>query len=557
VSAGKYASVTLGGNRSLYFSKIKAGEEYKLIVFQDATGGRTLSFSSRVKWVNDVAPTISSGANTMTVLRFISNGVMLYGVVDQIYDGYAPSVAIDFRDPNIYNDMPSWLDYSGITGNRMYFDSTGKLTWAPNNILLNSATLATQTVAVTVGMTNILSFSGTGSVALSGAATGTLAGTGVNNRVFMVITPTTTSLVLTVTGSVTQAQLERVTYQTSPRPWIPTTSAAVYFPRFDYDPSTTPATPRGLLIEETRTNVVLWSNDFTNAAWVKSNSTDITAVKNETGVDGVASSASSLLCNVANGTILQSMTLASSARFQSCYIKRLVGTGTIWMTMDGGTTWVNVTSDISSNWGRVSIPTQTLANPQAGFKIETAGDKIAVQYFQNTNGTFQSTPIPTTSSSVTRVADIIKLSGSALTAVIANTGSAIIETSNSITSAVSRGFLGSSSARRMMWTPSNVSSSVESFNGSTGLSATIGGSGTWTNGAVRVALGWSPEGRSIVANNGTLATDANAFPSATECYLGSWTTTFQANSWIGSIAFYITRLPDSILKAKSAVGAAF
>lgn len=39
-------------------------------------------------------------------------------------------------------------------------------------------------------------------------------------------------------------------------------------PRFDYDPAT--RQPRGLLIEESRSNLCLWSEDFTNVAWVKS-----------------------------------------------------------------------------------------------------------------------------------------------------------------------------------------------------------------------------------------------------------------------------------------------
>ena len=45
------------------------------------------------------------------------------------------------------------------------------------NLLSNAEVLSTQTVAVLSGSSYILSFSGTGSVTLSGAATGTLTGT--------------------------------------------------------------------------------------------------------------------------------------------------------------------------------------------------------------------------------------------------------------------------------------------------------------------------------------------------------------------------------------------
>ena len=74
------------------------------------------------------------------------------------------------------------------------------------NWLLNSAALSTQSVT-TVAAPYTLSFTGTGSVTLSGSATGTLSGTGANNRVNLAFTPTTGTLTLTVTGSVTLAML--------------------------------------------------------------------------------------------------------------------------------------------------------------------------------------------------------------------------------------------------------------------------------------------------------------------------------------------------------------
>ncbi|MFV3388434.1 hypothetical protein ACNFCJ_24020, partial [Pseudomonas sp. NY15364] len=67
------------------------------------------------------------------------------------------------------------------------------------NLLLNSATLATQSVTVTA-VAHTLSFYGTGSVTLSGAATGTLTGTGAGNRVSLTFTPTAGTLTLTVSG---------------------------------------------------------------------------------------------------------------------------------------------------------------------------------------------------------------------------------------------------------------------------------------------------------------------------------------------------------------------
>lgn len=95
---------------------------------------------------------------------------------------------------------------------------------ARTNLLLNSATLATQTVTVTANE-HTLSFYGTGTVTLSGASTsGPLVGTGSDERVELSFTPTAGSLTLTISGSVTDAQLEAGSFSTS---YIPTTSSTV------------------------------------------------------------------------------------------------------------------------------------------------------------------------------------------------------------------------------------------------------------------------------------------------------------------------------------------
>jgi len=154
----------------------------------------------------------------------------------------APSLALDFTvpgtlPPNVVFTRASVGTYFDING-AMQTAATNTPRWtydpithalqgmlmetARTNLLLNSATLGTQSATVTAAATT-LSFYGTGSIAYSGVATGTLVGAGAfPQRASVTFTPTAGSLTLTVTGSVLNAQLETGGFASS---WIPTTGA--------------------------------------------------------------------------------------------------------------------------------------------------------------------------------------------------------------------------------------------------------------------------------------------------------------------------------------------
>lgn len=165
------------------------------------------------------------------VSRAISDpGVGGGGYVSIMGDTLAPYVTFTRASTATYVDSAGVMQTAGINEPRYDYDPDtlayrGLLVEEQRmNLLLNSATLSTQSVTV-AAVAHTLSFYGTGTVTLSGVSTaGPLVGTGATDRVKLTFTPTAGSLTLTVTGTCTLGQLEAGSFATS---YIPTTSAAV------------------------------------------------------------------------------------------------------------------------------------------------------------------------------------------------------------------------------------------------------------------------------------------------------------------------------------------
>lgn len=147
---------------------------------------------------------------------------------------------------------------------------------------------------------------------------------------------------------------------------------------------------QGLLFEPPVTKLAIQRRDFTNAAWVKTN---ITAAKDETGIDGVANSCSTLTATAANGTALQVVTSASSNHVMQAFVSRKTGTGTIEITINGGTQWEDITSSLTSNidneFSKVAF---AITDPEIGFRIVTSGDEIVVDCCDVETGLRATTP---------------------------------------------------------------------------------------------------------------------------------------------------------------------
>ena len=80
-SANQVTSVTLGGNRTFGApTNQKDGGVYVLIVIQDSTGSRTITWNSVFKWVGATAPILSTAASSRDQFVFVSNGTNLYEI---------------------------------------------------------------------------------------------------------------------------------------------------------------------------------------------------------------------------------------------------------------------------------------------------------------------------------------------------------------------------------------------------------------------------------------------------------------------------------------------
>jgi hypothetical protein len=121
--------------------------------------------------------------------------------------------------------------------------------------------------------------------------------------------------------------------------------------------------------------------------------TNVTPAATQVGIDGVTNSCSSLTATSNAGTFLRAVTLASGARIFQPFVKRLTGTGTVEITLNGGTNWTDITSLInSSTFTQVSV-TATLANPSVGFRLGTSGDAVAVDMADLCDGNFATPPL--------------------------------------------------------------------------------------------------------------------------------------------------------------------
>jgi hypothetical protein len=373
-------------------------------------------------------------------------------------------------------------------------------------------------------------------------------------------------------------------------PVLQTVAAGVA--RFDFDPVTDVSL--GLLIEEQRTNLVTYSEQFDNAYWTKTN---LSVTANAVVAPDGTLTADSLVENTAAGghniksTAFNSGSLTSGISYTfSVYVKPAgrnwailemqgsLGGGYAWFDLSTGTlgtqTQLSGTSTINAvgnGWYRVSI---TDTSTGTGSTVSTCNvyattDNNVVSYTgdgfsgisvwgaQLEAGAFVTSYIATVATAQTRNADVAVMTGTNFSSWFNNGQGTIYAEgmrpsllgNDAVIAAVSNG------------TANNTIELYKTGNGSTVSICYVAVNGVFTAGpALNNVYTAGQFAKSTVcyqidnyqlAANGTLGTadTSSAVPVCDQFGIGSRAGGLQWNGYIRKIAYYDTRLPNAQLQA--------
>ena len=218
-------------------------------------------------------------------------------------------------------------------------------------------------------------------------------------------------------------------------------TAATNEPRFDHNPTT--GESLGLLVEEARTNLVLRSEEFDNAAWTKVGGT-ISA--NSTGSPSGAITADTLVEDTSTGThrCLISATIANTTIYTvSAYAKAAGRThvrlalgsglaGELTANLSSGTVAASsgatnpTVQSVGNGWYRISFTSAASSSTSGQVQLQLiqgtsttsyTGDGASGAYFwgaQLEAGAFASSYIATAGATATRSADVVSISNANL-----------------------------------------------------------------------------------------------------------------------------------------------
>lgn len=359
--------------------------------------------------------------------------------------------------------------------------------------------------------------------------------------------------------------------------------AAIDTPRVDYDPAD--GTLKGYLVEEARTNLLTYSEQFDDAAWFLTEAT-ITA-NQAVAPDGTTTAdlfTPTVVSSVHRGYTAAKSVLDATVYTQSIYIKsagytkvmlreaqvtgdyasfELSGTGTV-LEEDSGVT--GTITALSDDWYRITMASTTggtgerfsvyvldeaYTSGDPSFTAWTANGTSGVYIWgaQLEEGAFPTSYIKTEAATVTREADAGSITGSDFTdfydvltpghSLYVNCASAggVPVCANDGTD-TNRAFIYADSAYQGLITDDGVAQAVLD-NGS-----------VTANTFIKVALGYQADNAALSLDGATAATDTSVtLPEIDSLFVGSRTAAAgHLNGHIKTLRYYAKRLPDSVLE---------
>lgn len=356
------------------------------------------------------------------------NGGLFYSVNGEIFNAPLTTTLV----PLIGNYVPTFTrstaasvtDFEGIIRTAKIGEARFGGARRVENLYANSETLTTQSISVAAG-TYTVSFTGTGTITFSGAYSGSLVGTGTSNRVEKTFSASNGTLTSTVSGSVLRAQCENVSGQSIQTASEYVSTGLLSFPYHGTGVDgvkcfstkrdgniINDSTIKGFFAEGQRTNLAFYSNEFSNVYWDKlyagTGTAPVITSNYSVSPDG-KQNAFRLQCSK-SGTLDGSYSLLQKSLTLGGY------TGSLWVKSNTGVNQnvyfrvngPNIYS-VTNQWTRVKLYDPAANYITIGVR-GTSDDTIDISIFssQYEGGTYESSIVNTTSSSVTRNADNLK-----------------------------------------------------------------------------------------------------------------------------------------------------
>ena len=321
-------------------------------------------------------------------------------------------------------------------------------------------------------------------------------------------------------------------------------SVASGVPRLDYTGGGCPA----LLVEPAATNLVLQSEDFTQAVWAKTLSA---SVSGNTTVAPDGTLTADTFTAGADGSQLQQVFLGASGTTYtvSFYIKRRTGSGVVNIRAVEN---VNTPITVTNNWTRVSLSaTSTSTSIRVGLTLATSGDQVDIWGAQLETGSVATSYIPTVAATQTRNADVISVSSvSGLIGQQAGTLYAEVDFSRAGKAAGDRiiELTNGTNANRIILSFSNDTSIITRVTAASVEQASF--IATVSFGTLKIAFAYSSSGCVLYVNGVNTQSNLSAIiPATNQINIGFQGVTLasQLNDRIRAAAIYTSRLSNAEL----------